>query len=81
MIVRTGDRGKKSEMLLGKNSNNNPVGFKRNMLQSQEFASTARRHSVYGTPIPNQDFPEPFSSRVSSKELKSLQKYRSGGRQ
>lgn len=38
---------------------------------------TSRRHSVYGTTNLNQDFNDPFTNRVSSKELKSLQKYKS----
>lgn len=50
-------------------------------MQSQDLPSSLRRHSVYGHQSLNPDFGEPFTVRVSSKEMKSLQKYKSTGRQ
>lgn len=81
MILRASERGKKSDPLVSKPESNNPAPPKRHLLQSQEFGSSVRRHSVYGTPAPNLDYAEPLTNRVSSRELKSLQKYKSTGRE
>lgn len=63
-----------------KNGSGYQGNFKRSLLQSQDFAASVRRHSVYGQQSGNQEFGEGFSVRVSSKEMKSLQKYKSTGR-
>ena len=72
MLVRPSDKIKKTELLLHKHSN--PQAPKRSMMQSQEYANI-RRHSVYG-----HDY-ESITVRVSSKEMKSLPKYKSISRQ
>jgi hypothetical protein len=73
MLVRPSDKLKKTELLLNKHSNPQPP--KRSLMQSQEY-SNIRRHSVYG----GYDY-ESITVRVSSKEMKSLPKYKSISRQ
>ena len=66
MLAKPSDKLKKTELFVHKNSG---TTAKRSLMQSQEFGSV-RRHSVYGN-----DF-EQITVRVSSKEMKSLPKYK-----
>jgi len=80
MISRPIEKHKKSDLGISKGEQGNPQTVKRHLLQSNEFGASIRRHSVYGALTPNLDFPESLTHRISSKELKSLQKYKSSGR-
>jgi len=80
MIIKVNDRQKKSDTLSFKPEANSKPPPKHHLLQSDGFASSVRRHSVYGAPSAGPDYADPLSGRVSEKELKSLQKYKTNGK-
>jgi hypothetical protein len=80
MIIKVNDRQKKTDILSFKQEPNSKPPPKHHLLQSDGFAASVRRHSVYGAPHAGSDYADPLSGRVSEKELKSLQKYKTNGK-
>lgn len=76
--MKISEKQKKPEMNIFKQDQQQPANnyFKKSMLQSQEFSTTLRRHSVYSGHSGQQQYQEPMTHRISSKQLKSLQKYK-----
>jgi hypothetical protein len=75
MQLRATDRSRKQELPFGRAQNANSPHLKHHLLQPQDLGATVRRHSVFGTAHPPQEYLEGMPNRISSKELKSLQKY------
>lgn len=56
MLLKFSESIKKGDSISNKNVHNNGTNFKRVAIQSQEFGSGVRRHSVYGHQNQNSDF-------------------------
>lgn len=56
MLLKFSENVKKTDSIGNKNLHNNGSNLKRGAIQSQEFGSGVRRHSVYGHQNQNSDF-------------------------